>query len=574
MTTNTESLPVLYSSLYTKEEFPSSVAAISDQNAPMAMNMSKKRGPIADKASLERSSSDENQSLQDLDDDLLEEKPKKYGRKSGENEPQSKRKAQNRAAQRAFRKRKEDHLRTLESQVVTLQQLNSTTNIENEELKKRVQRLEEELAAMRKGPFTFEMSMPHRDPAYLSTPNNVYAPPAGDQYDSVPYDVTLAHNDSNSSSNQDSTSANSNQYGVPGLVESNSSMRGTLSPETPISVDSPQQQLQRPDHKRDSLSLSPYQDDFFVHRNASMDGKQFCQKLSSACGSIACSMLTRNTPHRASVDILGDVGQKDDSVNYIESSTEPKGFDTEKPPLKPFSKSWYPDETLKQEAPKSMAGLTGTDLPDYDAIFEPNPNIINTGNYEGGDAVSDLFSTWREPTENLDKDYFNDDGDTDNMFRTYFRDVDEDQNDDFSIFGIGDNAPSSLNFFNEQKEFANEGDYKKDVSVELPSVHPEYSNADLSNLHPLASNESKIEGKQPSKYTVQDPQAKADDEVIPFKEQKFIKCPEIWSKIMSHPNFSQIDIDDLCSKLKQKAKCSASGVVLDQQELDQTLKKL
>ncbi|WBW74295.1 DNA-binding transcription factor, oxidative stress-responsive Pap1/Caf3 [Schizosaccharomyces osmophilus] len=574
MSTNTESLPVLYSSLYSKEDVPDSIAAISNQNASLEMNMSKKRGPIVDKVSVERSSSDENQYFPDLEDDISEEKPKKYGRKLGENEPQSKRKAQNRAAQRAFRKRKEDHLKTLETQVVSLQQLNSTTNVENDELKRRVKQLEDELVNTRKGSFTFEMNMQHRDPAVLSAPNNMYAP-AADQYESSAYDTTpLTQNNSNSSSNQDSTSAKSNQYGVPGLVESNSSMRGTLSPETPVSSDSPQQQLQPHERKRNSASLSPYQDDFFIHHNPSMDGKQFCQKLSSACGSIACSMLTNNTPHRASVDILGDVGQKDGPLDFVETSTDPKSLGSKKPALKPFSKSWYPDETSKFEASKNMAELAGNDLPDYDTIFEPNSNINNAQNYEG-DAVADLFSTWREPTENLDKDYFNDEGDTDSMFRTYFRDVDEDQGDDFPIFGVGDNTLNSLNFFNEQKAFANQGDIKKDVSVDLRSVPPEYTNIDLSYIsHAAASDGGKVQDKQPSNGTAQDGEVNAEDEVVPFKEENYIKCPEIWSKIMSHPNFSQIDIDDLCSKLKQKAKCSASGVVLDQQEVDQTLGKL
>ena len=46
-----------------------------------------------------------------------EKVPKKPGRKPLTSEPSSKRKAQNRAAQRAFRERKEKHLKDLETQV-------------------------------------------------------------------------------------------------------------------------------------------------------------------------------------------------------------------------------------------------------------------------------------------------------------------------------------------------------------------------------------------------------------------------------------------------------------------------
>ncbi|KAJ5439400.1 uncharacterized protein N7458_010398 [Penicillium daleae] len=49
---------------------------------------------------------------------------------------QSKRKAQNRAAQRAFRERKERHVRDLEDKVTTLEQSSSTLQADNERLKR------------------------------------------------------------------------------------------------------------------------------------------------------------------------------------------------------------------------------------------------------------------------------------------------------------------------------------------------------------------------------------------------------------------------------------------------------
>ncbi|KAJ5163671.1 transcriptional regulator family: bZIP [Penicillium coprophilum] len=49
---------------------------------------------------------------------------------------QSKRKAQNRAAQRAFRERKEQHVRDLEDKVNTLEQASSTLQADNERLKR------------------------------------------------------------------------------------------------------------------------------------------------------------------------------------------------------------------------------------------------------------------------------------------------------------------------------------------------------------------------------------------------------------------------------------------------------
>ncbi|KAI8081852.1 uncharacterized protein B0P05DRAFT_538314 [Gilbertella persicaria] len=86
-------------------------------------------------------------------------KPKRVGRKlvTSEEEdsdnPKSKRKAQNRAAQRAFRERKENHVRVLEERVKDLEkqldlQNNTSLVVENEQLKNIVKRLKDENARL------------------------------------------------------------------------------------------------------------------------------------------------------------------------------------------------------------------------------------------------------------------------------------------------------------------------------------------------------------------------------------------------------------------------------------------
>lgn len=75
-------------------------------------------------------------------------KPGKPGRKA-DAEPVSKRKAQNRAAQRAFRERKERHLKELEDRVSELESESHTANTENSFLKEQVARLQGELQKYR-----------------------------------------------------------------------------------------------------------------------------------------------------------------------------------------------------------------------------------------------------------------------------------------------------------------------------------------------------------------------------------------------------------------------------------------
>ncbi|ETS78201.1 hypothetical protein PFICI_10263 [Pestalotiopsis fici W106-1] len=76
--------------------------------------------------------------------------PKKPGRKPLTNEPSSKRKAQNRAAQRAFRERKEQHLKDLETKVQELEKASEATHNENSQLRAKVEKMTTELNEYKK----------------------------------------------------------------------------------------------------------------------------------------------------------------------------------------------------------------------------------------------------------------------------------------------------------------------------------------------------------------------------------------------------------------------------------------
>ncbi|KAI5257439.1 PAP1-domain-containing protein [Aureobasidium subglaciale] len=75
---------------------------------------------------------------------------KKPGRKPLTSEPTTKRKAQNRAAQRAFRERKEKHLKDLETKVEALSKAQEHDKHENGILRAQVQRLQNELGEYKK----------------------------------------------------------------------------------------------------------------------------------------------------------------------------------------------------------------------------------------------------------------------------------------------------------------------------------------------------------------------------------------------------------------------------------------
>nr|XP_036587054.1 bZIP transcription factor (ap-1) [Colletotrichum truncatum]KAF6797784.1 bZIP transcription factor (ap-1) [Colletotrichum truncatum] len=106
--------------------------------------------------STENETSDKRAHPDDEDDDAspgngakrresTEKVPKKPGRKPLTSEPSSKRKAQNRAAQRAFRERKEKHLKDLETKVEELEKASKDANSENSLLKAQIEKMTAEL---------------------------------------------------------------------------------------------------------------------------------------------------------------------------------------------------------------------------------------------------------------------------------------------------------------------------------------------------------------------------------------------------------------------------------------------
>ncbi|CAG8471067.1 5867_t:CDS:2 [Ambispora gerdemannii] len=91
--------------------------------------------------------------------DSSEPQKKKPGRKPLTNTPSSKRKAQNRAAQRAFRERKERYVKELETKIKSLESQSAKTTHENAQLKSLVEQLQTENYFLKQSTFSFDFSL-------------------------------------------------------------------------------------------------------------------------------------------------------------------------------------------------------------------------------------------------------------------------------------------------------------------------------------------------------------------------------------------------------------------------------
>ncbi|KAK9368309.1 transcription factor PAP1-domain-containing protein [Lipomyces kononenkoae] len=68
--------------------------------------------------------------------------------------------------------------------------------------------------------------------------------------------------------------------------------------------------------------------------------------------------------------------------------------------------------------------------------------------------------------------------------------------------------------------------------------------------------------------------SKDDEMVVPADTKPLMSCTALWDRISMHPKFGDLDIDGLCSELRTKAKCSESGVVVTESDLNAALKKI
>ncbi|KAI0706206.1 hypothetical protein BC835DRAFT_1313058 [Cytidiella melzeri] len=90
-----------------------------------------------------------------------------------------KRKEQNRAAQRAFRERKEKHVKDLEDKVAALEAKNQVASSENENLRDLLSRLQSENMALKQAAFTFSVPKPNNAPPIYqpSPPQHIFSSP-------------------------------------------------------------------------------------------------------------------------------------------------------------------------------------------------------------------------------------------------------------------------------------------------------------------------------------------------------------------------------------------------------------
>lgn len=135
-------------------------------------------------------------------------------------------------------------------------------------------------------------------------------------------------------------------------------------------------------------------------------------------------------------------------------------------------------------------------------------------------------------------------------------------------------AASSANTAEIKMESSSYSSASSVSSVRTPQAHPgiepiiaNSASAPSSLLFPHELGISGMEHINAAKAQIEN----GRDEKVPVPKQKFVPCSDVWDRICGHPKFGEIDINSMCHELRDKARCSKIGVVLDVQDVDDML---
>ncbi|CAZ82105.1 unnamed protein product [Tuber melanosporum] len=434
---------------------------------------------------------------------------KKPGRKPLTSEPTSKRKAQNRAAQRAFRERKEKHLKDLEQKVADLEKASESANHENSRLRGQVERLQIELKEYRRrlhtvgqsgspllggaskflsknsvgtGGFQFEFPM-FGNGLFIRNSENNSGLKSGALLDrlnaaggtlaaseELKKSITNTNNVFNQNQNNDLSSSLQNTPRLNGGQNyASSPSASSVSQHGPGS--STGTSPEPTNGTVEGTITTSHNGDKYICKSGSLDGETettFCEKLSMACGN----------PHN------------------------------------PIPKA--------AQLNSSSSSSSATTTTNTNNNTSSNTSLGWLTQQNGGNFDPVLFSDYRDPVNDINSGI--------NM--SFFDDA-------FAIpHTFNTDLGSPLNLAQTPK--------KLDLLAEIDQIN----DADLDE---------------------------DEEEVVPADDPKqMLSCNKIWDRISNHPRFAsgELDMDGLCSELRSKAKCSETGVVVAETDVQEVLTKV
>ncbi|GAV54037.1 hypothetical protein ZYGR_0AK05390 [Zygosaccharomyces rouxii] len=557
----------------------------------------------------------------EADDSPTSDEPRKKGGKPGrkplDSEAKSKRTAQNRAAQRAFRERKEKKMKELEDKVRSLEELNQQSLVETEFLRSQLVTLVTELKRYRpenpndsqvleylaktENGKTDDSSQNKKDSDSKEIEENVrrkmsftFAFPWKGEFNN---DNRNSEDKGNFSSNggeqrsqqkQQQQHANNNllmQFPSPGSSSKSSShSSGSFKQKNEISTplngggigtgNNNSVNQANGSFSSSSNGVTPgststgWMDNVFYND----DARELPQFYQSNNGNENSRLFEDNTALPGAYDSVTFSNQFNFNDKFDEQVSEfcsklGQVCGTKDCPIPRKQKDSYSSPAI----PKSPVVFSNTwDTPSEDSqqhlpslqdnFSDPSERPTNTfGNNDvgGGDGVIDSISS---SDKNSELPFI----DTSLAFpeeQDLFREPQPDNM--FAEFLEHDPQRDTANRGGDSKSQDQDDFLASGIVREEPEPRRTADVKDNTN-----GNDNAKEGK----FQEEERDAPNPDVVVPSSDGKLLKCSEVWDRITSHPKYTDIDIDGLCHELMAKAKCSERGVVVQAEDVQSALK--
>lgn len=530
--------------------------------------------------------------------------------------PEAKRRAQNRAAQRAFRERKEKHLKDLEARLAELESESRSWKTTNIALRNKLSLLENELQRYRWSEGGNNAPMPEL-PAHLQN-----SPFQQQQQQQQPQQPPLVQRHQQQQEQSPTSSYQHSPYQQRQLAQARHSPATSSSGSVPGIVS---------DTSSGSSSA--------LNSRAS-NADDFCAKLSTACV-VDSKKIAEDAPY-----ISADYpGWQNDALYGTNNSIEywlqnggkaPPSASAGLPTPQSQVGSNYPSQTSLSQGQTQPASNNSQSIP-HSSIPDPNPsNQFATKRDSFSDLLNDTGSqnTFNDP---LNLDF----GTTANGFGGFTLEESKSgvpdfgglMNNDFGVFdpldgllewnppkeetqgagldasdsASGSTPTSASQVVSNNSDNKIAGDYPKDYFKNYPN---DFSNDFTPDLPGELANipDGLSDNREAGPYSSQDQTVPASqflglnspmfpdsnsplggalddnafgngvgdaqEDQVPIASQRFIQCADAWDRICSHPRFGEIDINSMCQELRNKARCSKSGVVLDEEDVNAVLKSM
>ncbi|KAL9130074.1 MAG: hypothetical protein Q9217_001633 [Psora testacea] len=508
---------------------------------------------------------------------------KKPGRKLLTAEPTTKRKAQNRAAQRAFRERKERHLKDLETKVDDLEKASESTNHENGRLRAQVEKLNMELKEYRKR-LSLNSTAAGHSPPLAAAQNRTHYDSNNDFQFAFPKfgDLPGASFLSNGSMAKTSTLSQADRsqepYSKPAGARNNSSSSTTAI--SPTSSDRP---LTSPVNETGTYQASPNGLNRF--NDSRLDG---LTKLFSP--SILETASRSNSGDYMSYGGAQSTASRGGQGSFSSNS----GAGPASKVARAYSASTMnsPGSSMSHAGLDSSYGSTpesSVDSPDNGKASEGVLNTISekeaAHNKNGGkkqlcDALATACGNTIKPVLPMLSES-NNPSVPSTVLKSPVSDINgidwmaQQNGGQFDPVLFGDYRDPQDNILNTFDDFFNDAFPTQDFASP-------YNTGDAPTPEPKRDLMKEIQVRQDG----------GEDEVVPAERPpQYLECDKLWSAaiVFSLTSYSTnvfcrervqasekyksggSDMDDLCSQLKSKAKCSGKEAVIEEKEVDRIL---